>query len=349
MKDNDLKYTFVNDEQLPLVIEPQSPDQGSVDFLIQYLQENNQAFKDRLIQYGAILFRGFHCNSPEAFSKAIDAALLGENYNYELCEVPRTKITDHVYTSVNLPPDFNLELHNEKSHDPNFPTHVFFTCIHNAEQGGYTPLADAHKVWLSLPDSLQEKLKTKGIRYRKFAFGRGFFGKLLKAIIPDFDLFTWMSKYNSKDRKEVEQRLQDIGYQWHWTRDDNLIAEYNLPAYRVHPITGKIVWFNQSNHLNYYNNNVNNYFIRIIKNPLARFLFLKYKNSPYMADFGDGQCFSKQEATLIKQAIEKNTIATPWQPGDFMVLDNYSCMHGKTPHVGKRLILAGLTQYPYQA
>lgn len=348
MPDQDVIYSFINQEKLPLVIEPAHDAQANIENLIRYLQKNNTHFKEKLIQYGAILFRGFQCDSTESFCHALQACSLGNNYAYEFCEVPRTKITEHIYSTVNLPSEFNLELHNEKSHDANYPTHVFFACIENAEQGGLTPLADAHKTWESLPESLQEKLKEKGIKYRKFYFGNGEQGKLLQALIANFNLLTWMSKFNSNDKSSVEHQLQTLGYHYQWTKDDNLISEYTLPAYRIHPVTGKIVWFNQSNHLNFYNNNINNFFKKMITNSLAREIFLNREHSPFMAYFGDGQSFSEQESMLIHKAINENTVATPWQPGDFMAIDNYLCMHGKTPHIGKRLILVGLTQYDYK-
>jgi alpha-ketoglutarate-dependent taurine dioxygenase len=342
------KKSIINEEQLPLLVEPLQSDQANMDCLIQYLQENNQEIREQLIKHGAILFRGFNCLSTDLFSKAISACSLGENYKYELCDVPRTKITDQIYSSVNLPPHYNLELHNEKSHDPKYPTHVYFSCIQNAEQGGITPLADAHKVWNSLPGELQEKLKTKGILYKKFNYGNGVLGKILKLLLPGFEYLTWMAKYDSSDKKTVENRLNAMGYKLKWTRDDNLKAEYLLPACKIHPVTGKTVWFNQSNHLNAHNNIVKKVFSENIKNPIARFLFVRKKCSAMMAFFGDGEDFTKKESDIIIAAIDKNTVYVPWQPGDFLVIDNYSCMHGKTPHVGQRLILAGLTRFNYE-
>lgn len=341
--DQAVKYSFPNKESLPLIIEHSSL--GTIKNLQTYLNQNNSAFKEKLVKYGAVLFRGFQCNSTDSFSQAVQACSLGSNYAYDFCEVPRTKLSENIYSSVEIPPDFNLELHNEKSHDQNFPTHVFFSCIEKAREGGLTPLANAHNIWLSLPKNLQEKLQSKDIKYRKFFFGNGVQGKQLQTLIPNFNLLTWMHKFNSDDKPTVEKKLQDLGYDYQWTEDDNLITEYILPAYRIHPVSGKSVWFNQSNHLNLYNNNINRFYKTIIKDLNAQKLFLSREHSPFMASFGDGQDFSEHESNVIQNVINQNTVTTPWQPGDFMILDNYLCLHGKMPHQGKRLILVSLTQY----
>lgn len=335
---------FIKDAKLPLVIQPQSKKQANYSDLIQFLREENPLFKEQLLNYGAILFRGFNVSSAEQFSEVISASSLGAIFNYDLCAVPRSKIQEGIYTSVNCHESYCIPMHNEKSYDPEFPSHIFFNCLHAAETGGITPLADAHQVWLSLPQFMQEKLRAKGIKYSRYYYGKSLRQKLVKAIGSNFSGRTWMSGFQTENKHELEQILNKTGRKGVWTSKGNgLIVEVILPAFRYHPITNKIVWFNQSDHNNHSYNGYFSVINQTIKNPIVRFILSQKSFLPYVASYGDGEPISKKEADIMHFAIQKNKVSTPWQQGDLMVIDNYSCMHGKEPHTGKRLLLAGMT------
>lgn len=157
-----ISYAFLNHQKLPLVIQPQAKLEGNVHVLKQFLKEENTLFKEKLLKYGAIILRGFHVHTAEQFLEVIQSSNLGPNYSYDFCPIPRTRITDNIYTSINIHPSFNLALHNEKSYDQDFPSHIFFNCIHAPETGGATVLADGNKVWFSLPMFLQKNCSLKG-------------------------------------------------------------------------------------------------------------------------------------------------------------------------------------------
>lgn len=337
--------SFLNQQKLPLMIQPQAKSEGNIHDLKQFLKEENALFKDYLLHYGAIILRGFHVNTAEQFLEVIQAGDLGPNYSYEYCPIPRTRIKENIYTSINIHPSFNLALHNEKSYDYDFPSHVFFNCIHAPEEGGDTALADGNKVWFSLPEFLQKKLQSKGILYRRHYYGSGIRYKMIRLIGKNSGCMTWMERFQTNDNKKVEMMLHQMGQQFRWVQGNGLITEQLLPAYRNHPVSGKLVWFNQINHANHYYNGTSDYIKSKITNPFARFILLHKYFHPYIAFYGDGEPLSKQESDCINSAIQKNTVSTSWQPGDVMIVDNYSCLHGKTPHTGNRLILVGLTKY----
>ncbi|KTD10911.1 pyoverdine biosynthesis regulatory protein SyrP-like protein [Legionella gratiana] len=346
MMHNQPRYTFLNKQKLPLMIQPTTDKPADINCLVQFLKEENTLFKEHLLHYHAIIFRGFNINTPDHFSKAIQACDLGANYNYDFCPVPRTKIQEGISTSSNYPASYPIALHNEKSYSAEFPTHIFFNCIKAAEQGGCTSLADGHQIWLSLPEFLQQKLQSKGVLYRRHFYSYGIKYKIIQSlgVAPVFK--TWMEEFNTHEKNKVETILQQTKQQFKWKGND-LVTEVFLPASRKHPLTGELVWFNQSNQLTHYCNGISDYVNSIIKNPIVSFILLRNNFHPYLIFYGDGTSFSKQESLLIAEAIQKNTHLISWQPGDLMVIDNYSCLHGKTPHVGERLILAGMTKYPY--
>ena len=340
----DIHFSYINERKLPLLIQAQDEKQAYSDYLIQYLKKENSVFKDHLLKHGAVLLRGFGVDSTEKFLEVINACDLGPHNEYGICPLPRNKITEGVYTFAGPFPG-NIPVHNEKSYDHDFPTHIYFNCITASETGGHTPLVDGHKLWLSLPESIQNKLQSKGILYRRYYYGNSIQYKFIKAIDKNLFSKTWMSVFQTEDRYEVERILKKMGYQFQWTRKGNgLITEITLPAVRNHPVTNKVVWFNQSNHSNSFLYNRAAIIKSNIKNPFARFILLHMNPLHYIAFYGDGESISKQETDIVNDAIARNTVSTAWQEGDVMVVDNYSCLHGKTAHTGNRLILVGLTK-----
>jgi alpha-ketoglutarate-dependent taurine dioxygenase len=344
MTNDKINYSFLNHKKLPLVVQPQDKADSHYSALIHFLKKDNTFIKEQLLQYSAILFRGFHIDSPDKFLEAINACALGPLFNYDLCAVPRTKIREGIYTSINCHQSYTIPMHNEKSYDPEFPSHIYFNCITVPETGGTTPLVNGHQLWNSLPESLQHKLQSKGILYRRYYYGNGIKQKWVKAIGKGIHPTTWMSAFGSEDKEEVESVLRKMELQFRWIkRGDALITERLLPAVRYHPVTGTIVWFNQSDHNNYYYNGRAETIRLFIKNPITRFFMLRKSLFPYISFYGDGGLISKQDSDLMNLAIKKNMVTNPWQQGDFLVVDNYSCLHGKIPHTGDRLILAGMT------
>ena len=336
---------MANLQQLPLVIQPKNEKQANINYLLHYLKEENAFLKEHLLHYGAILFRGYHVESAQHFYDVIQACSLGEIFNYDNCAVPRTKIRDGIYTSINCHGAYTVPMHSEKSYDPDFPNHIYFNCLRVAETGGNTPLVDNHKLWLALPHPLREKLKSKGIMYRKFYYGEGIRHKMIRTLGNGLHCKTWMDAFQTSSKRSVEDFITQNGTSYRWTAKGNgLITELVLPAFRHHPISNKEVWFNQSDHRNYYYNSCIDIINHSIQNPLVRKIMSHRSLLPYVTLFGDGEPISKRDAEVIHVTIQKNIRSTPWEQGDVIIIDNYACMHGKTPHTGERLVQTGMTK-----
>ncbi|ETO92397.1 TauD/TfdA family dioxygenase [Legionella oakridgensis] len=340
----DLHFSYINEQKLPLLLQAQNETQAHSHYLVQFLKKENTAFKEHLLKYGAVLLRGFRVDSIEKFLEIINACDLGSHNEYGICTIPRHKLAEGVYVFAEPFPG-DIPVHNEKSYEHDFPTHMYFNCMHAAKTGGHTPLVDGHKLWLSLPEDIQYKLQSKGILYKRYYYGNSIRHKFIRALDKSLFCKTWMNAFQTNDKNEVERTLKKMGHQFKWTKKgDGLVTQITLPAVRNHPVTGKVVWFNQSNHSNgflYHRDFIIN---SNIKNPFARFILMHMNILPYVAFYGDGQMISKLETDIINDTIARNTVSTAWQEGDVMVVDNYSCLHGKTAHTGSRTILVGLTK-----
>src|SRR5215475_14006672 len=75
---------------------------------------NNQEFiEGELSKHGALLFRGFSVNSPEAFEQFIETTS-GALIRYKERSSPRSQVSGNIYTSTDYPPDQSIFLHNEQ-------------------------------------------------------------------------------------------------------------------------------------------------------------------------------------------------------------------------------------------
>ncbi|KTD79236.1 TauD/TfdA family dioxygenase [Legionella waltersii] len=340
--DKELKHYFFNKQQFPLVIEPEDEGQADFAYLSSYLKAKNPLFKNTLLEYGGILFRGFKVDNLDKFAEIISSCSLGQAYKYELCAAKRTYLREGITASLNI----NIPMHNEKSYAADFPTHVYLNCLQAPQEGGETPLANGRKIWLSLPENLQNKLQSKGILYRRHYYGLGIWYKFLRWICEDTAALSWPSQFETNNPKRVEQITKERQESFKWGFGNGLFTKIALPACRMHPQKKELVWFNYSNMLNPHDNYLSSFFKSKVSNSLFRFILLNKYMHPYLASFGDGEPISKVEATFIKEAVAKNTILFTWKEGDVLILDNYVCLHGKNPHAGNRLVLVGLTNDP---
>jgi alpha-ketoglutarate-dependent taurine dioxygenase len=341
----DITQTVINEQGLPLIIAPKQSKHGESSHLIKWLQQENTFFKKQLLQHGALFFRGFNVNTPELFKSVIHACDLGGLYIYDYCNVPRSKIMEGIYTSVAAYMNVAIPMHNEKSYDPDFPDTIYFNCITPASIGGHTLLLNGHQLWNALPKLMQKKFETKGIRYSRYYYGQSLLYSFIKKIAKQVHYPTWMKEFRTQNKDRVEKMLHEAHIDFKWVKSGNgLITEIQLPAMRFHPVTKKPVWFNQCSHNNAYDNHTLTTINRTVKNPLARWWLSQRRFLPHMMTFGDGEAISQEESHTINQAIKTNTCSVPWEQGDIMVVDNYSCMHGKSAHKGQRLILAAMTK-----
>jgi len=97
--------SFLNPEQLPIVIEPIRA--FTFAEFEAWLQGNEKELKKLLLKHGGFLLRGFPVDQVDQFNKVIDTLCFGECLDYIGGDSPRKKVAGKVYTSTEAAPSFN--------------------------------------------------------------------------------------------------------------------------------------------------------------------------------------------------------------------------------------------------
>ena len=308
--------------------------------LLQLIEKHHVEIIKQLNQNGAFLFRGYSCQDAAYFSKAIELCGLGGRCDTSDYELPRTLLPNNIYTSSDLPAHISLPLHHEKPRSINPPNHIYFCCVTPAQKGGGTVFANAEAIWLDISQIIEH-----GVIYQQFFHGKSIKHYLLKKMLGNNSSRRWSEYFCTDEKMLVEKKLTRDEISWEWVNNGkDLILSRKFPGVLNHPINHKPVWFNSSPYLNYYTNliygDLNT--LRFDKYVASRYLISKDK-FPMVCHYGNGRAFSPDEIMEINRAIHAHTCVLNWQKGDFMIVDNFTFMHGKQPHEGNRLLYSCMT------
>lgn len=282
------------------------------------LPMSSTAIVDKVRQRGALLFRGFGIDSPEALSRVVEQ-IVPNLANYRGGTSPRTKLEDGVYTSTEYPHQLEISLHNEMSYSQRAPEFIFFACVTAPASGGETPIADCRRVLARLPEALVAQFEQRGVMYERNLFGRR------SPYNP------WSKAFETDDPAVVEQHCRDADIQFEWTGNDQLRTREIRPAICRHPVTGERVWFNQVNLWHYTNS------------PLGKGMSSRSQQGlPMNAFFGDGAPLPMEALNVIRAAYAAEKVLFPWQAGDFLMLDNRLSAHGRMPFEGPRKVIVAM-------
>lgn len=311
----------------PLLIDTEQPELSRIEQEAMFLElwnQNRQWLDCKLLEHGAILFRGFAFSSREKF-QAMLAQLNQELAPYLDGDSPRTKLGGGVYTSTEYPPDLSIPLHNELSYSATWPARLFFCCVLAAEQGGETPLISSRVLLNALPIELVNEFRSRKVRYvRNLHAGKGT-GK------------SWQATFETESRAEVDRYTKAAGIEARWDADGclRLIAVRSATAY--HPITGDEVWFNQADQFH------------PSSLPAETFesmstLYEGFEDEmPENATFGDGAPIPLELLQCIRSTTRKLQVTFKWEVGDLLMVDNMLLAHGRMPFKGARKVLVAMT------
>jgi len=334
-----IDFTCFANTKFPLVITPQSgSDIPTMGPWLNKADDQKKWLKEKLLEHGAILFRGFHVQSAtamHAFCDAIDAQLM----DYPRGTSPRTEVGQQVYTSTEVPHNLPLPIHTEMSYTSVYPRALAFCCVIPSQQGGETPLADMKKVLERLPAQIVKEFEDKGILYHQYC-PSGHNNKRFK---------TWQDMFATEDRKVAEQKCAEQNVTIEWLKDGSAKLTNSGMAIRQHPKTGERIWFNQAH---VFHPSMSAEF-RYIGRPVMAWLVRQYEfllenfsglmpPYPYGVTFGDGSIIPREYILAIRKAIWAETVKFEWQQGDLLLVDNLRLGHGRLPFKGKRKILAAL-------
>jgi hypothetical protein len=134
---------------------------------------------------------------------------------------------------------------------------------------------------------------------------------------------SWRDTLNVLDRKQAEQRLKDLGYNFRWLGDGGLLVQTPALLAVDEFSRGKDVFFNQ------------------IVAAAAGWTNTESDEEPRLC-YGDYSRIDHEDLDAAIAACYENTVDLEWQTGDIALLDNLKVMHGRRPFSGSRSILASL-------
>ena len=300
--------------KLPLLVTPAA---DNVD-LAEWAKSNREFINSKLLEHGALLFRGFNLKSAAEFEQAA-ASICSELYG-EYGDLPREGVARNIYQSTPYPADKMILFHNESSHMDRWPQKINFYCLQPSEQGGATPVADCREVALRMDPEVLKKFEEKGLMYvRNFSAG--------------LDV-SWQKFFHTESRQEVEDACKESGMSCEWTPGDGLRVRQLCQAVTLHPLTGEKLFFKQ----------VQLHHVFCL-DPLVRDSLLslfKREDLPRHVYYGDGTEIEDSVMQHVGEVYERCAVRFQWQKGDMITLDNMLVCHARDPHVGARKICVAM-------
>ena len=335
-------YRFSGD--LPLCIEPLTDT--SVEKLCQWLTNSAPDVRAALHRHGAIRFRGFDVDAPQALEK-IARAISPELKNDYLGTSPRDAVTDYVFHASELPGFYPIPQHCEMSFCAHPPRWLFFSAMTApAAQSGETPLCDFRKVWNDLDPDVRDRFVKRGLKIvRNYAAPDAPAGDQMQ-------LKAWDEMFQSRDKSVVEAKCREEGFEPEWKPDGGLRIWSDSSVFRAHPDTGEPAWYNHlttfhvttpaGEYKRIYNfrpTEQNKAFYELAqslekdmrqKAPIDRSMHTMY---------GDGTEIPDADIEHVRDVVWKHMRIDAWQEGDVVAIDNASVSHGRMPYEGPREVL----------
>lgn len=302
------------DQKLPLIV---TPTDANID-LAEWAENNRDFISEKVLEHGAVLFRGFNLPTPVEFERAA-AAICKELYS-EYGDLPREGVAGKIYKSTPYPADKMILYHNESSHLSSWPTRINFFCALPAQEGGATPVADCREVAKVMDPEILRTFEEKGLKY-------------VRNFSPGLDV-SWQQFFHTNDRSVVEKQCQEAGMTCEWTANDGLRVGQKCVAVTRHPKTGEKIFFNQVqlHHVYCLDKETRDSMLKIFKR----------EDLPRHVYYGDGTEIPDSVMEHVGEVYEKCAVRFQWQKGDMISVDNMMVCHARDPHVGDRKICVAM-------
>ena len=306
-----MHFSYSEHGMLPAVV-----DRTVQECLLTLCIEERDQLRMKLLESGAILFRGFPTRSISEFAEFAAVFTGRPLLDYTAGASPRTKLGGGVYTSTEYPNSFTLPMHNELSYTFSWPEYLFFMCLEAAPAGGETPLGDSRKILQKIDPGVVARFEANGIRYDR--------------ILEDelASQYSWQAAFETNDRSIVEQYCKAGDITLKWSHDGSVFLSEVRPATAAHPATGEKVWFNQADG-----------FHPSILDPDS---YVSNSRPRLNAFFGDGSEIDVEDLNHIREVIKNEAVLISWELGDVLIVENMLTCHGRMPYMGDRKILLAM-------
>lgn len=333
-------------DRLPLVVRART--ERDVDKLAAWLRGRPEWMTEQLTRWGAVLFRGFDVHGPASFEKlarAVDPDLKDEY----LGASPRSSTGPKVFLASQLPGHYPIAQHCELSFVREPPRHLFFACFEPPPEGsGETPLADFRKVLADVDTDLRSRLESRGLRIvRNYAGPHG------AGRFAPWPLERWDQMFGTTERRLVERRCVEQGFDITWTESDGLRVVSSQAVVRRHPTTGVEAWHNhltafhlsraagEYDHIRRFRPSLRHHVLWWV----ARILERRLRGVPsdelaMQVTHLDGSAIADEDVAAVRDVIWRHLVIVPWKRGDVLAIDNYAVSHGRLPYTGKRRVAA---------
>lgn len=302
-------------------------------------------FDDLIFKHGAVLIKNIGHSSAAHFSKLITAIEEGRgNKPYQQIGLAgkRHEKAKNVFTANEGPPSIRFYQHNEYARYTHFPPYIHFFCSEAATQGGETPLGHSaelfEKVYEAMPEFIEELVQ------RRVKSSQNYPSKLSKRNFEgnefhweDADAFGHFIKDGDSrkvQKEKAEVMIRKLTDDFTWNEDESVTIHQHVPPIRVHPVSGKPIFFNGL---------------------VGRFGTARDKEAldpPYIGNdggyyapiaFSDGELIPKNKLLKILEISLLLEFNHKWEDGDLVLVDNYQVSHGRLPwYDGNRVILVSM-------